>query len=111
MALIIVHPHSGVNLEPAPPDPRDPPVMRDDLCTPCGQPRDAHFTAGNRKMGCDYALKAVARAKAAVGPWCDTCGRALSMGTGPVELMGVGVFCSSRCATTGSLQHADRMQR
>lgn len=108
MALIIVHPYSGVNLEPAPPDPRDPPVMRDDLCTPCGQPRDAHFTAGNRKMDCAYALKAVARGRA-VGPVCDTCGR--TVGAVTVELMGVGVFCSSRCATTGSLQHADRMQR
>jgi len=109
MAQIIVHPYSGVNLEPVPPDPRDPP-MRDDLCTPCGQPRDAHFTAGNRKRDCAYALAAVARAKADTGPVCDQCGRGFR-GQGAILLMGVGAFCSSRCATTGSLQHEAAMRR
>ena len=109
MAEIIVHPSSGVNLEPAPPDPRDPP-MRDDLCTACGQPRDAHFTAGNRMRGCEYALACVAQAQRDGGPVCDQCGRGFR-GQGAIILMGVGTFCSERCATTGSLQHAEAMQR
>ena len=80
---------------------RDTVPMRDDLCTPCGQPRDAHFTAGNRKRDCAYALASVARAKADSGPVCDQCGRGFR-GQGAILLMGVGAFCSDRCATTGS---------
>ena len=37
-------------------DAREQPVLRDDLCSVCQQPRDAHWTVSGRHQGCEGAL-------------------------------------------------------